>query len=154
MSAERITLDANVLVYAADNLAGVKHDQAVSIILRCARQDCVLTVQALAEFYFAAVRKKKANASEIAAQVRDWVEIFALVSASPSALLAAVDAADKNQVSFWDALFLATAAAEGCTVVFSEDMQDGFRIRGLRVVNPFAQSSAGEVERLLGRPAG
>ena len=36
------------------------------------------------------------------------------------------------------ALIVATAIEAGCDTLLSEDLQDGRRIAGLRIVNPFA----------------
>ena len=48
MSAERFTLDTNLLVYAIDRDAGERHQQAVAIVDRAVELDCVLTLQVLA----------------------------------------------------------------------------------------------------------
>ena len=39
--------------------------------------------------------------------------------------------------SFWDAMIVAAARAQGCELLYSEDMQDGRIIGGMRIVNPF-----------------
>ena len=41
------------------------------------------------------------------------------------------------RLSYWDSLILATAQDAGCSVVYSEDMQDGLRIGALTLCNPF-----------------
>ena len=41
------------------------------------------------------------------------------------------------QVSFWDSLIVAAAEQANCSVLFTEDLNDGQSIRGVRVVNPF-----------------
>lgn len=46
----------------------------------------------------------------------------------------------REPVSFWDALIINAAAAGGAPVVYSEDMQDGWKVAGVTVVNPFARS--------------
>ena len=51
MTAERFSVDTNILVYAADAKAGAKHERAVALLHAAAGADCVLTVQALAEFF-------------------------------------------------------------------------------------------------------
>ena len=43
-----------------------------------------------------------------------------------------------QDVPFWDALVLRSAAAGACDVVFTEDMQHGQSLGGVRVENPFA----------------
>ncbi len=41
------------------------------------------------------------------------------------------------RIQFWGALAARAAAQAGCKVLFSEDMQQGQKIDGVRVVNPF-----------------
>jgi len=54
MSAERFTLDTNVLVYAVDAHEGSKREFAARIIEAAVGLDCPLAVQAVGEFYVAA----------------------------------------------------------------------------------------------------
>ncbi|MCQ2005139.1 PIN domain-containing protein [Rhizobium sp. NRK18] len=55
----------------------------------------------------------------------------------------ALDLAEEYQLSFYDALMLATALEAGCEVFYSEDLHNGLLIRGrLRILDPF-QSPAG-----------
>jgi predicted nucleic acid-binding protein len=42
--------------------------------------------------------------------------------------------------SWWDCLLLASAMELQCTYFLSEDMQDGHKIRGLTVIDPFLHS--------------
>ncbi len=44
--------------------------------------------------------------------------------------------------SFYDSLLVAAALEAGCTTLYSEDMQDGQRIEGLTIRNPFAETRA------------
>ena len=41
---------------------------------------------------------------------------------------------------FYDSLVVAAALQAGCTTLYSEDMQDGQRIEGLTIRNPFAET--------------
>ncbi|HEY0311712.1 MAG TPA: hypothetical protein VGC56_04380 [Allosphingosinicella sp.] len=43
----------------------------------------------------------------------------------------------RHRFSFWDCMILAAARAQGCDIVWSEDMQDGRIVEGMRVGNPF-----------------
>jgi predicted nucleic acid-binding protein len=43
----------------------------------------------------------------------------------------------EHGLSFWDAMIVAAAASARCTVLYSEDLQNGWRFADLRVVNPF-----------------
>lgn len=41
-------------------------------------------------------------------------------------------------LSIWDALILRAALISGCRRLYTEDLQGGFRIENLEVVNPFS----------------
>ena len=71
---------------------------------------------------------------------RRKVELFAnyhLVILDVEDVLAAIDLHRLHQVSFWDALIVRAAKEGGCSVLYSEDLQDGRTIDGVRIVNPF-----------------
>ena len=140
MTAERFSLDTNVLVYAADRDAGKRHDRACEVVERSARRPCVLTLQALAEFFHAATRNGILPKQEAAAQVRDWLELFPTVAADADALRTALNVVEDGSFAFWDALLLAAAAGAGCKAVLSEDMNDGARLGDTVVRNPFTES--------------
>ena len=48
-----------------------------------------------------------------------------------------MDLAVHHVLSIWDAVILSAAAAAGCRLLLSEDLQDGFTWNGVTVVNPF-----------------
>jgi predicted nucleic acid-binding protein len=52
---------------------------------------------------------------------------------------------------FWDAMILSAAADAGCTLLLSEDMQNGFVARGVTVVNPLADAPHPRLAGLLGK---
>ena len=87
----RFSLDANVLVYAADRTAGERHERALHILDRAVRRDCVLTLQALAEFFYVTTRKRMVARTEAAAQLRDWTTEFPTISADAEALWTALE---------------------------------------------------------------
>jgi predicted nucleic acid-binding protein len=52
-------------------------------------------------------------------------------------VLRASEIQERNQLSFWDAMILATAVQGGAETLLSEDMNHGQVIEGIRVENPF-----------------
>jgi predicted nucleic acid-binding protein len=137
MTTERFSLDTNILVYAADLAAGERHERALEILDRAVRRDCVLTLQALAEFFHVTTRKQMVARAEAATQLRDWATEFPTVAADPGALLKALEFAVDRRFGLWDALLLATAERHGCETVLSEDMQAGARFGGVTILDPF-----------------
>ena len=43
----------------------------------------------------------------------------------------------RHHFSFWDSMIVAAARAQGCDVLWSEDMDDERIVEGMRVANPF-----------------
>lgn len=151
MSGERFTFDTNILVYAADHLAGARHQLAIDLMNRATGRDCILTLQSLAEFYHAATRKGIVPVREAADQVRDWMTIYPVASADEATFGAALQISTAKKLSIWDSMLIATAASAGCAVVVSEDMQHGQRLGDVRLCHPFNVDSLSEdVLQLLG----
>ena len=145
----RFSLDTNILVYAVDRDAGERHDRSRALLGRAARCDCVLTVQALAEFFHATTRKNLLPFPRAGAFVRSWLDVFQIASADTAALVDAMDAVEEHRLSFWDAMLWATARQSGCSALLSEDMQDGRRLSGVEIINPFTADAADRLGPLL-----
>lgn len=145
----RFSLDTNILVTAVDHDAGERHERSKELMGRAAQRDCVLTVQALAEFFHAATRKNLIELSRASAFVRDWLDVFHVASADETALIDAMDAVEEHRLSFWDAMLWATARQIGCSAILSEDMQDGRRLSGVEFINPFAADATARLAALL-----
>jgi predicted nucleic acid-binding protein len=53
-------------------------------------------------------------------------------------VVAASELEERHRLSFWDALVIVSAQQSRATTLLSEDLQDGRRIAGLTITNPFA----------------
>ena len=148
----RVSLDTNILVYAADSEAGGKHRAACDLVTRATGVDCVLAVQCLAEFANVALRKRRQPLAAVRGFLDDWRSAFPLVVANSETLPLALDATDRHGVAFWDAMLWATLRQAGCRLLLTEDMQDGRRIDGVTIVNPFRPENAKVVDLALSPP--
>ena len=137
MSGEKFTLDTNILIYSIDRQSGDRHAQAIELVERMSQCDCILTLQALCEFYNVVTRKGKMPRGEAQAQVQDWMILFPVVNAEPRILQRAIRSTDEHGFSFWDAMLLETAAQAGVMQFLSEDLQHGRIWRGMSIRNPF-----------------
>ena len=132
-----VTLDTNILIYAIDRDAGPKHPVALQAMGEAARQNGILTLQALGEFFHATTRKGILAQEEAVDYINDWRAVFSVVAAGETALLEAMEAVREHGFSFWDAMLWATARQAGCAVILSENMQHGRKVGGVEIVNPF-----------------
>jgi len=145
MNDKIITLDTNILVYAIDIDAGERHERAIDIIEQVRFLDCVLTLQALSEFFTVATRKNKMPLEEAIAQLNDWQAIFPTIFATPTTLAKAVKAVKNHQLSFWDAMLWATAHDANVTLLLTEDFQNGQLLEGVKFINPFLLKDLAEI---------
>lgn len=140
----RYFVDSNVLVYADDRSAGPKRERARELIREVMRtRKGVLSLQVLQEYFAVATRKLGISA----AAARRRVELLGgldVVILRVEDLLAAIDLHRLHGFSIWDALVVRAALNAGCRILYSEDFQEGRRIDGLQVVNPF-KTGAGPI---------
>lgn len=137
MSRALFSLDANILVYCATT-GDRRQGPALEIMQRASVGRCILTLQSLGEFFWAASRKRIASRTNAATLVRQWLTIFPPPArASVAAMEAALAASEAGHFSYWDAMLLATAGEAGCTAVISEDMAPGATLGPVRVARAF-----------------
>jgi predicted nucleic acid-binding protein len=129
--------DTNILVYAQQ--AGGKADRARALLAGGGK----LSVQVLNEFTAVSRRKQAKEWREIGEAISDLLALVEPPLALTFDLHAAARAlAEEHQLSFYDALIVASAIEAGCDVLYSEDMQHGRSIGGLAIANPFRGSNA------------
>lgn len=131
--------DTNVLVYAVDEDEPEKRDKAQRLFEEefGARRG-VLSTQVLQEFYWVATRKldRPLTPERAEARVRDLSRL-PVVRVDVTMLLAAISRGRLMGFSLWDSLIVEAALTAGADRLFTEDLQDGQVIEGMRVENPF-----------------
>lgn len=146
MTAERdpAFVDTNVLVYAFDKSNSPKKAIAQRLLNELMEEDRLrLSTQVLQELFVTLTRKvSRGCTSEQALAVLDDLAAWPLTVLDYAAIRAAIRLADQAQLSFWDALIVAAAARAGATVLYTEDLNDGQEILGVRIRNPFTPESA------------
>lgn len=135
-----VFVDTNILVYAHDADAGAKRERAARTLQTLWDDgNGRLSVQVLQEFYLGVTRKlgtpvARSTAREVIGAYGSWVRSPTTVDT----VIRASDIAELAQIAFWDALIIASAEQDGATLLYSEDLNDGQVIAGVRVVNPLA----------------
>jgi len=64
------------------------------------------------------------------------LENFEVISITPHLVKEAIDCQVINRISFWDSLIVVAAEYSRCAELWSEDLNNGQLIRGVRIVNP------------------
>ncbi len=142
MTGERAVsfVDTNVLVYAFDKSSSPKKLVAQRLMNQLMAEDRLrVSTQVLQELFVTLTRKVTQHcSSEEALAVLDDLTAWPLMVVDYALIRAAVGLADQAKLSFWDALVVVTAARSGATVLYTEDLNDGQEILGVRISNPFA----------------
>ncbi len=130
--------DTNVLVYAFDEGEPEKRSLALDLIKEhLIERNGVISVQVLREFYSAVRREPQPLSEEAAAAAVRRLSGFSPVSEDADMVLRAVRRTGEMSISFWDALIVEAALKAGADRLFTEDLQHGQVIEGMRVENPF-----------------
>ena len=139
----RVALDSNVLAYLAGVLR-VPDDRPKIAKTReliadlSTRTHLIAPVQALGELF---VVLRRCGASEVEARelLLEIAQAFGSAATELRTATAAADLVADHKLQFWDSLILSAAVDAGCSILLSEDIQSGFVVRGLTIVDPFAK---------------
>ena len=132
----RIFVDTNILVYSLDQFDPQKQSQCRTL-LKSLKGDLrgVISTQVLQEFYVAATKKLSADPL-LVKDILHSFQRFETVIITPEFIKDAIDCSLINRLSFWDALIIVAAESANCEKLWSEDLNDGQIIRGVRIENP------------------
>jgi predicted nucleic acid-binding protein len=132
-------IDSNVLVYLFD-AAGRKRDIADGIVNEALQEGGAISFQVVQEVLNTMTRRDYIPSAEpdMLRTVRDLLLPLWTINPSEELYSRAISVHDRYRYSFYDSLIIAAALQAACTRLYSEDMQDGQRIEGLTIVNPFA----------------
>jgi predicted nucleic acid-binding protein len=138
MSADKVFVDTNVLVYVFDHDEPAKSKRAQDLLARARPGELALSAQVLGEFYVTVTRKLKRPLDETAAdEALEWLGLLHVVALDSALVKAAIQTSRSAQLSYWDGLIVAAAAQARCGRLLSEDLNDGQLIGSVRVENPF-----------------
>jgi predicted nucleic acid-binding protein len=133
---DEVFFDTNVLIYAVA-LEDPRNARAEELL----GSGGTISIQILYEFVSVARRKILMSWRE----VKGALDAFRVLCPSPLPITmemheAALKIAEQHGYGIYDALVVAAALEAECTILYSEDFQDGQTIDGrLTIRNPFAQ---------------
>lgn len=132
-------VDTNVFVYARSAREPAKQRMARTWIEHAWQEQAGRTsMQVLSEYYVNVTRKIDPPRDPDDA----WDDVKALMSWDPlpvdrAVLEAARDVERRFRLSWWDSLIVAAAQLQRCTLLLTEDLQDGAVFGGMTVRSPF-----------------
>lgn len=132
---ERCFLDTNILIYCYAGTEPLKQSRARSV---ASLPNVVVSTQVLKELVSVLRKKFKQDWPSIKATLNEVTSNFEIYQNDTSAIKQAYSIAERYGMSFYDSLILAAAIGDGCTILYSEDMQHDQKIENtLTIKNPF-----------------
>ena len=136
-----VFIDTNVWVYALSGQDNVKRRIAIDLIAKSYRSDAIcVSSQVLKEFANFAFKKTKKSAAQIN-EMLSRIASYGFVAETKELVFASVTGKEKWQVGFYDALIIEAANKAGCSILYTEDLNDGQVYGEVLVVNPFRANS-------------
>lgn len=134
-----VFVDTNVIIYAYHGAEPEKQPRAMKWIDSLWRERLGRTsMQVLSECYATFTHKIKPALSSDAA----WDIVETLFTWNPQPIDAATlgrafEIQSRYRLSWWDSLVVAAAQLQSCTILLSEDLQEGANYGGVIIRNPF-----------------
>ena len=131
-------IDTSVLVYFVDADEPEKQEISRRLVREHLAEGAGTTsVQVLREFFWSSRRLRTPVSHETASEAVEYLVKFSPLQEDASMVLEAVRRTQKMSISFRDALIVEAALKAGADRLFTEDLQHGQVIEGMRVENPF-----------------
>ncbi len=130
--------DTNVLIYADNVSSPEKRGRAIELFSEHVRRGtAVVSLQVLQE-YFAAATRKLGLAPDAAQRKVEILARCRVVRFEATDVIAAIELHRLTRISFWDSLIVHAARSAGVATLYTEDLQPGVVLAGVRIMNPFA----------------
>lgn len=134
----KVFIDTNILVYCLDNNDKRKQKKCKTLLKTLERENAgVLSTQVMQEFYVVATQKLKVDPILVKGILLTF-ENFECVTVTPDIIQSAIDTSVLKRISFWNSLIVNAAKRAHCAIVWSENMQSGQLIEGVRIENPIS----------------
>jgi len=132
-------VDTNVLVYAVDSKERVRAPIARRLLDELITAQALrVSTQVLQETYVTVTLKiGKPLTTQSALHYLDRIAAAPITAIDYSIVRDAIELSASARLSFWDSLIVVAAARSGAAVLFTEDLQHGQTILGVKVINPF-----------------
>ena len=132
----KVFIDTNILIYSIDGSYPKKREKCRALLKSLGGETLgVISTQVMQEFFVVATKKLGLDPL-VVKDILSGFARFETVLISQNMVFEAIDISIIKRLSFWDALIVAAAESANCSVVWTEDLNSGQTIRGLKIINP------------------
>jgi len=133
---DKVFLDSNIILYSYSKTELNKNKIANTLIFSLS--EVYISTQVINEVTNILYKKFKLNSTSMEDVIEEIDNSFKIVNFSLTTQIMAIKIKEKYRLQYYDSLILATALENGCTILYSEDMQHNQIIENqLKIINPF-----------------
>jgi len=130
-------VDSNIVLYVFDN-ASFKNE----IVFNLIKKKPVISTQVVMESVNVCIKRFKLSKEVAYQNAINLIETCSLKLIDEATLLSAFKISLRYQFSHWDSLIISSALRNNCSILFSEDLQDGQIIeKKITIINPFLKKN-------------
>lgn len=136
----KVFLDTNVLIYCYSVDEVSKQDIALRLIDKNS-ENSLISTQVINELSNILFKKFKLPSIQIESTILEIDNYIHITSFTLITQIKALKIKEKYKLQYYDALMIATALENKCSILYSEDMQNGLVIENvLTIINPFKEN--------------
>jgi predicted nucleic acid-binding protein len=133
-------IDTNIFVYSFDQTEPIKKRKATELIKKALKSHKgIISYQVIQEFSNVSLQKFKIplEVEDCKSYIDNFLAPMCEVFSSIDLFREAIDIKSETGIGFYDALIVAAAIKGSAAILYTEDLNDGQQIRGLKIQNPF-----------------
>jgi predicted nucleic acid-binding protein len=137
---DKYFLDTNVIIYSFDKSSPSKRTKARELIKESLKSGKgIVSYQVIQEFSNIALKifKQPLKPVDLKHFLNSFLAPLCEVFPSIDLINSAVDIHSETGFGFYDSLIIASALQSSAWTLYSEDLNDGQIIRGVKIINPF-----------------
>ena len=131
-------VDTNIWLYAFISSQDSEKSKKAQEFILTHQGNLVVSTQVINEVCVNLIRKANMSEESVREVIKSFYRRYDVIILKKSMLIKASELRQRYAISYWDSLIVASALAASATVLYSEDMQDGFVVDGrLTIKSPF-----------------
>ncbi|NSW91707.1 MAG: PIN domain-containing protein [Firmicutes bacterium] len=141
LTKDKYFIDTNIIIYLFDKRDNDKNRKAIDIVKYALEEGKgIISFQVIQEFCNVALKKFEIPLSIDDCQtfLENYLMPICPIFPGMDIYKKALDTKRDTGFGFYDCLIIASALKGECKILFSEDMQEGYNYKGLRIINPFS----------------
>jgi predicted nucleic acid-binding protein len=142
-------LDTNIIIYSFDQTEPPKKRIAKELIKNALKtHKGFISYQVIQEFVNVALQKFKIpmEVEDCKSYIDNFLAPICEIFPSIELFREAIDIKSEAQIGFYDALIVASAIKGNARTLYTEDLNDGQKIRSVQIINPFKKSKKQAIE--------